>query len=309
MTTSPPPEKKKWSAMMVGALLLIAAIGILIVMIATGGLSPLLQHNPPSQEGVPAAIPASITPSTGDAGLLVPVTIEGKNFTYGMSPAVWLSKPGAPDIPAIDVMVISPTRLTCTFPLTGSSVSHGQYDVLTRNADEQTATSAGVFTVLDEVPPSLTWNWSADRWEGWHYGSSCTRASAGTAGSCQEYGPVIVNGHGEYGSNVTFDRIPIESYVERTFAAPSGTRWRNLTFTGQLSSTSVPYVRWIAIDVNGKQVFSANATQTPPGNGRQFTITQSFSPANQVMIRITNGQYLTWGTTMYTMQFDSLTLS
>lgn len=308
MTNPPPHEKKKWSAVTVGALLLIVVIGILIVVIVTGVVSPLLQQKSVPLD-VPIVIPAAITPPDGTAGTLVPITLEGQNFAYGLSPQVWLTKPGEPDIPAIDVVVLSSTRLTCTFPLTGSSVSRGQYEVLTKNAGDASATRIGVFTVLDEVPPSLTWDWStAGGWDGWQYRSSCTQTS-GTTGSCREYGPVLVNGHGEYGSNVTFDRIPTESYVEKMFAAPSGTRWRNLTFTGQLSSTTVPRARWMTIDVNGVQVFSANATQTPPGNARQFTITKSFSPANNVLVRITNGQDLTWGTTMYTMQFDSLTLS
>ena len=119
----------------------------------------------------------------------------------------------------------------------------------------------------------------------------------------------MVYGHGEYGSTVTMDRVPTESSVGKTFTAPAGTRWNTLTFNGLLSSSQIPFARWMAVEVNGVRVFYANATQIPPGNGQNFIITQSFAPADSVTISISCGQDPTYGTSLYTMQFNSLTLS
>jgi hypothetical protein len=67
----------------------------------------------------------------------------------------------------------------------------------------------------------------------------------------------------------------------------------------------------MTINVNGMDVYTATADQTPPGNGQHFTITQSFDPANTVVIKITSTQNPNFGTdtTLYTMEYDSLTLS
>jgi len=292
---TPPPNNKKLSLKSAGALILIAIICLVIAVIAIGAfLAPPV--NP-------------ITPSSGAAGTVVSVIINGTNFTYGPSPSIWLAKTGEPDINAADVAVISPTRITCTFPLTASSISAGQWDVFLKNAGEQSGSKIGVFTVINEIAPSLTWTWSVDGWGDWNHVALCTGTTGKKPASCVEYGPVVENGYGVQGSNVTFDRVPTQASVWKTFTAPSGSRWNTLTFNGLLSSSPVPFARWMAIDVNGERVFYANATQTPPGNGQVFTITQSFTPANNVTVMISGGQDPTWGTSLYTLQFYSLTLS
>lgn len=303
---TPPPNIKKKLLMIMGALVLIAIICIVIAVIVYGPISTSPQKTSSSVSTAQPLTP--ITPPTGASGTLVPVSIEG-NFTYGPSPSIWLAKSGDHTINAQDIVVISPTRLTCTFPLTSSYASAGQWDVFIKHAGEQSESKLGVFTVTNEISPPMKWDWSVNGWNDWQHTASCKGIAVTETGSCREYGPVMVAGHGEYGSDVTLDRVPTESSVSKTFTASSGTRWNTLTFNGLLSSSPVPFLRWMAIDVNGVRVYYANATQTPPGNGQQFTITQSFTPANSVNIRISSGQDPTYDTSLYTMQFNSLTLS
>lgn len=305
---SSPPSNKEGLQNLTGSIL-VGILGLLLIaaMTSAGCLTPSNSQNlsQPSPEPL-----SPLDPSYGVAGTLVPVSITGTNFSYGVSPGVWLAKAGEPDIPVVDVVVISPTLLKCVFPLPAASSSAGQWDVFIKNADSSLAMKSGVFTVLDERAPSFEWNWSGETgWDGWQYGYSCS-VTGTKAGACHEYGPVIVNGHGEYGTNVTYDRVPTRSYVSRTFTAPNGTRWSTITFKGALSSTSLPRLRWLTIDVNGANVWYANATQTPPGNGQAFTVTQSFAPSNIVTIQISEGQDLTVRPiSLYSLQFDSLTLS
>lgn len=305
---SSPPAGKEGLLKITGPVLLGIFGLLLIAVMASGGcLTPANSQNLSQQSPEPLS---PIVPSHGNAGTLVPVSITGTNFSYGVSPSVRLTKPGESDILAMDAVVISPTLLTCTFPLPAASASVGQWDVFIMNADGSSAIKAGVFTVRDERAPSFEWNWSQDNgWDGWQHGYSCP-VTGTKAGSCLEYGPVIVNGHGEYGTNVTYDRVPTRSYVAKTFTAPNGTRWSTITFKGALSSTSLPRLRWLTIDVNGVNVLYANATQTPPGNGQSFAIVGSFAPSDIVAIQISDGQDLTVRPiSLYSLQFDSLTLS
>ncbi|MFA4825481.1 MAG: hypothetical protein WC593_10050 [Methanoregula sp.] len=308
---TPLPPNKERLLKIVGALIGIAIIGLVLAVIAMGAFStPPQKESPPVNiTPAPPSIISVITPPSGGLGTLVPVTIEGKDFSYGPSPSIWLAKQGERDVSATDVAVVSPTLIKCTFPLTASSMSAGQWDVFLKNVNEQYGSKIGVFTVTNEISPPLKWNWSADGWGDWQHAALCKGTTRKETGSCSEYGPFMENGFGVQGSSVTYDRVQTESSVWKTFTAPSGTRWNTLTFNGLLSSSKLPRARWMAVEVNGERIFYANATQTPPGNGQAFTITQSFNPANSVTVMISGGQDPTWGTTMFTMQFDTLTLS
>lgn len=284
------------------ALLLIAAI------VSAGCLtSPGTPQEIPTQSTGPSA---PLSPSTGPAGALVPVSITGVNFSYGVSPSIWLEKQGETNIPAIDIVVVSPFLIKCVFPLPAASSFAGQWDVVIRTAEGAPGQKIGVFTILDEKAPPLVWKWSNENgWDGWQHTYACSDTGTRT-GTCLEHGPVIVSGHGEYGSMVTYDRVPTRSSVSKTFAAPDGARWSSVTFQGTLSASSLPHLRWLAIDANGVNVFYANATMSPPGNGQPFTIVRAFAPANSVTIQISGGQDLTLPETpQYILQFDSLTLS
>ncbi len=302
MTTPPSPDKK-WSLKTIGIVFLVA---IICIAIAIGVFLIYPMQKIPAQNITPVSPITPITPPTGDAGTLIPVTITG-NFSYGPSPSVWLVRGGNPDITAQDVRVISPTQLTCVFPLTASAVPAGQWDVLVKNSDEQNVSRIGTFTVRDDASPSLTWNWSADGWNGWQSRASCG-VTTGKTGFCQEYGPVIINGHGEYGSNVTFELVSTDSRVSKTFTAPSG-RWHTLTFTGLLSSSDYPKGRMMTIDVNGNTVYAGTAATDSTINSQQFTLTKTFDPAKEVTVTITTGQNPTKKTSLYTLQFNALTMS
>lgn len=283
-------------------LLLIAAI------VSAGCLT-----SSPSSSQVPPQSPESsspLSPSSGPPGVLVPVSITGTNFSYGVSPSIWLEKPGEANIPAVDIVVVPPNLIRCVFPLPAASSSAGQWNVFLRTPGGASVQKIGVFTILDEKAPPFVWNWSnKNGWDGWQHMYACSTTGTRT-GTCLEHGPVIVSGHGEYGSIVTYDRVSTRSSVSKTFTAPGGTRWSSVTFRGTLSPSSVPRLRWLSIDANGVTVFSANATMSPPGNGQPFTIVGSFPPANSVTIQIAGGQDLTVrDTTQYFLQFDSLTLS
>ncbi|PKL70016.1 MAG: hypothetical protein CVV30_01190 [Methanomicrobiales archaeon HGW-Methanomicrobiales-1] len=313
---TPPPGNNKGYLKIAGAIILIAIICLVIAVVMTGAFLPSSQQQVPSQNISPVSPLIPLTPSmnpstspSGASGTIAPVTLAGTNFAYGPAPSVWLSRVGEPDIFATDVAVISPTQLTCTFPLPASPASAGEWDIFVKNYGEQSGSKIGVFMVLDEISPPLTWDWSVDGWGDWQHDASCTGTPATKTGSCREYGPIMVDGHGEHGSEVNLVSIPTQSRVWKTFTARTGTRWNTLTFSGLLSSSSLPVARWIAIEVNGERVFYADATRSPPGNGQKFTITQSFTPANSVTVRISGGQDPTYGVSLYATQFNSLTLS
>lgn len=294
--------------MIVGVIILVAIICLGIALTSTGAFSPPPQKQILPSQDVPSPSIATIIPPKGAVGTMVPVIIEGTNFSYGPSPSVWLAKEGGRDIYAADVAVISPTRITCTFPLTAASISAGQWDVLLKNANKPSVSKIGVFTIAPEISRPVTWNWSSEGWGDWQHSVSCKGTTTGP-GSCREVGPVMENGYGLHGTDVTLDSVQMESSVGKTFVAENGTRWKTLTFKGRLSSSTIPFARWMAIEANGERVFFANATQTPPGNDQEFTITRSFTPANRVYVRIVNGQDPSWDIPVYTMQFNALTLS
>ena len=248
----------------------------------------------------------SIEPDSGYNGTIIRIVkVTGNNFGFGENPSIWLAKTGASNITASDVHIYGTTQLdfTLNIPL---SAPAGQWDLMVMSMDGQTGAYLGMFTIQQQTGPTpLTWDWSVNGWGDWQH-----VACLGTGGSCMEYGPVIVNGHGEHGSNVGSDYVgPTDSSVSKTFTAPSGPGWNTLTFNGQLSSSTLPSTRTMTINVNGVDVFTANADQTPPGNGQPFTITKTFARANTVIITISNGQDPTLDTQLYTMQYNSLTLS
>lgn len=95
---------------------------------------------------------ASISPSRGNQGELVNVTLAGANFQPGSGTTyVSLIKAGQPNLTAGNVNVISATQVTGTFDLTGAAA--GAWDVSVRNPDGQTGTLPGGFTVDPAAQP------------------------------------------------------------------------------------------------------------------------------------------------------------
>ena len=153
--------------------------------------------------------------------------------------------------------------------------------------------------------PGPDWIWSRDGWGDWEHTATW---DGNIVGPCSEYGPVMVNGHGEHGANVNLNSGSGFSSVWRTFTDPSGSGWNTITFEGLMSGSDRPGGRWMTIDVNGQQVFYGIATQTPPGNNQMFEITGSFAQSPTVRVKISNGQNPLWGP-WFLMKFYSVKLS
>ena len=93
---------------------------------------------------------SSISPNTGMGGTIVNITnLAGTAFVEGAS--VKLIKTGQPDIAATNVMVVSATKITCTFSLAGAA--GGTWDVKVINPDEQWAVLSNGFSVIVTEPP------------------------------------------------------------------------------------------------------------------------------------------------------------
>jgi hypothetical protein len=164
---------------------------------------------------------------------------------------------------------------------------------------------AGYITVNPASGAPGEWNWSIDGWNGWSH----TGTWSGTAvGPNYEYGPVIVNGHGEHGTYVNLLGGTTSATVGYTFNDPLGTGWNSLTFKGNITASDVPDGRWMTINVNNQQVFSGTATSFPPGNGQDFEIQRTFPQSGAVTINISQGQNSAFGN-YFVMKFNSLKLT
>jgi hypothetical protein len=97
----------------------------------------------------PEPIITSMTPSTGTNDGVVHVTgLLGANFRTGA--VVRLSQAGQPDIPAGGVTVVTESRITCDFDLTGAAT--GTWDVTVTNTDLKSGTLAGAFSIRFPSP-------------------------------------------------------------------------------------------------------------------------------------------------------------
>jgi IPT/TIG domain len=121
---------------------------------AGGAFSNVAQKVRPSLAVfVSAPTISSITPAAGNNTGVVDITdLAGTDFRYGAT--VILRRDGQTDIPASSVNVVSGTRITCSFDLTGAEV--GAWDVVVNNDDTQTGTLVGGFNVLPPAPAITT---------------------------------------------------------------------------------------------------------------------------------------------------------
>ncbi len=253
----------------------------------------------------PAPVVTSIEPSTGINGTTIQIVkVTGNNFGFGQNPYIWLAKTGQTNIDATSIQIYGTEQLSFTLIIPESAPA-GTWDLLVKSRDGQVSANLGVFTITQKTGATpLTWDWSVDGWNGWQTATTCP-----TAGTCSIYGPVMVNGHGEYGSDITSATgSKTESTVSKTFTAPSDATWTSLTFTGLLSSSDLLNGRKMTISVDGVDVYSSTAGQDPAINGQQFTITKTFTQRNTVKVTISGIQSPIRDTTSYRMQFNSLTL-
>ncbi|MBU1671405.1 MAG: hypothetical protein KKF41_02010 [Actinobacteria bacterium] len=103
----------------------------------------------------PAPTVISITPSSGTQGSTVNVTnLAGTDF-YG-TPAVKLKRTGQTDITATNVVVASPTKITCRFVLPANAAP-GAWNLFVQNPDGQSATKNSAFTMNASQATYPTW--------------------------------------------------------------------------------------------------------------------------------------------------------
>ena len=203
--------------------------------------------------------------------------------------------------------VIVPDSINKKFTITPDSgyvVADVQVDAGTPHAVDLGAVGSYTFpqvtsdhTISATFEPTPTeWNWATEGWGDWQHNWS---VSGTQVGPNSEYGPVMVNNaegnHGEQGSNTNLLAGSTQSSVWKTFTDPSGVGWNTITFNGLMTASDVPNGRWMTIYVNGNQVFGGTASQSPPGNGLPFTITESFTQSPSVTVTISNGQNPGWG--------------
>ncbi len=106
-------------------------------LVVTGSVSSML----------PAPTLSSISPNSGDAETVVPISeLLGTNFQLSGTTVVKLKRTGQPDIVATGVSVVNDIKINCTFDLTGVA-EIGAWDVEVTNPDSQTATLPGGFNV------------------------------------------------------------------------------------------------------------------------------------------------------------------
>ena len=90
----------------------------------------------------------SITPPSGANNRSVSITsLAGTNFANGA--IVHLTRSGSANITASGVTVVSPTKITCTFSLTGTTP--GQYNVVVRNLNGKEGVLTNGFTINEGV--------------------------------------------------------------------------------------------------------------------------------------------------------------
>lgn len=178
-------------------------------------------------------------------------------------------------------------------------------DITIDSLTETTKHTNGLVHYVTKSANPGEWIWSRDGWDGWSHEASW---SGTQTGPCSEYGPVIVDDHGEHGTDVNLLRGSTTARVQRQFTDASGTGWNTLTFVGLLTASDVPGGRWMTIEVNGQQVFAGTASQVPPGNGQVFEINVPFPQSDEVNVSISHGQSPAWGT-RFAMQYHSLDLT
>ena len=189
----------------------------------------------------------------------------------------------------------------------------GIWSIVAPNEFSKTTSPTPIPTIMATPVAAMTvdqysnveWIWSRDQWGDWQHKASW---SGSESGPNSEYGPVIVDDHGEHGTVTNLGGGSTESSVWRTFTDPSGIGWNTLEFTGALTATDMLNGRWMTIDVNDQQIFRGTAAQNPPGNNIKFTIKRSFPQSSSVKVKISNGQTPAWRP-LFAMKYYSIKLS
>ena len=101
---------------------------------------------------IPMPTVTSITPSSCYNNTSASITnLAGTNFANGAT--VLLTRSGYANITATEVVVVSPTKITCTLPVTGKTA--GQYNVVVKNLDGKEGVLNNGFTI-NQIPQEGT---------------------------------------------------------------------------------------------------------------------------------------------------------
>jgi PKD repeat protein len=129
----------------------------------TTGAWNVVVINPDSQKATlangftitdPAGPPTvtSITPGSGATGSTIFITnLSGTNFQTGAQ--IKLNSSAATDISAANITVVSPTKITCTFYLSGAAT--GTRNIVVTNPDGQVGMMVSGFTVTSQSVPTV----------------------------------------------------------------------------------------------------------------------------------------------------------
>ncbi|WP_214084342.1 PEGA domain-containing protein [Methanoculleus sp.] len=162
---------------------------------------------------------------------------------------------------------------------------------------------AGV-TVIHTVTAGSAWNWSTDGWAGWAHTASWTRPT----GPCSEYGPVVVDDHGEHGVDVHLSAGAVIATVEHEFTDPSGVGWDSLTLVARVRGTDVPQGRWMTIEVNDEVVYAESGfSSSDPANLVPKEFYADFPQSETVRVKVSHGQNPAWRP-HFSMSYYSLEL-
>ncbi len=116
-----------------------------------------LFHSVAISATLPGPMVLSIAPNSAPNTGSVSITdLAGRYFLSGAT--VKLAKSGESDIVATGVTVVSSSKITCSFDLTGKA--DGAWNVVVTNTDGKSATLPGGFTI-DITPPTVTINQAA----------------------------------------------------------------------------------------------------------------------------------------------------
>jgi hypothetical protein len=103
---------------------------------------------------LPALEMYSISPNSDFRGDLVSVSITGSNFQSGATVTFTI---GGKTVPGEKVVVVSPTQITCDFPIPHQGwAKNDLWDVTVANPDGQSATLPACFTVTNKEEPTPT---------------------------------------------------------------------------------------------------------------------------------------------------------
>lgn len=123
------------------------AIGLWNVKVINADGQSAMKANAFTVKSATAPTVTSILPKSGKRGTTVTITnLSGTGFVGTDKPTVQLTRAGQTPINATNVVVVRSTKITCKFPI-GAAKATGLWNVKVTNADKQSGTKAGAFTV------------------------------------------------------------------------------------------------------------------------------------------------------------------